>query len=451
MTESGILRKHRYDEISQSVAKAVCSIHKPDFAVSGALVRTSGMTLEARGLYLAVGSRCQVELADGSLMEAEVVGFSDDRSYLMAIDKMGYCAPGARVFPLDRAQGLPVGEGLIGRVLDGNGRPFDEQMLNGEIHVTGLYHEPINPLQRKVVTTQMDVGVRSINSLLSIGRGQRIGLFARSGVGKSVLLAMMTRNTNADVVVVGLIGERGREVKEFLDVTLGPQGMKKAVVIAAPANFSPLQRVHAALYTTSIAEYFRNQGKNVLILMDSLTRYAQAHREIALSIGEAPATRGYPSSVFAKIPELVERAGTDSVTGGSITAIYTVLAEDSESNDPITDTARAVLDGHICLSRELAESGHYPAIDIEASISRVMRQIVGKEHLQLAQEFRAVYSKFEENKDVIQLGLYQPGSDKAIDRAITLRPALLQFLQQGTDENMSIAESVQQLKKILAD
>jgi flagellum-specific ATP synthase len=312
-----------------------------------------------------------------------------------------------------------------------------------------LNGKSINPLSRNPIREPLDVGVRAINSMLAVGRGQRLGLFAGTGVGKSVLLGMMTKFTNADVVVVGLIGERGREVNEFVLKTLGDEGMERAVVVASPADDSPLMRVHGAMLATSIAEYFRDQGLDVLLLMDSLTRYAQAHREIALAIDEPPATKGYPPSVFAKLPHLVERAGNGVEGGGSITAFYTVLAEGDDNNDPIADAARGVLDGHIVLSRSLAESGHFPAIDIEASISRVMPDIADARHQKLANKLRQLYSLYQQNKDLISVGAYQKGSDPRIDEAIEKNGAISDFLKQNMDYAVNITQSLKELEALL--
>ena len=326
-------------------------------------------------------------------------------------------------------------------MLDGAGQPLDGRgPIQAERRVA-LTGRPINPLARAPIQEPLDVGVRAINALLSVGRGQRMGLFAGSGVGKSVLLGMMTRYTNADVIVVGLIGERGREVKEFVQNILGEEGLARAVVVATPADNSPLMRMHGAMLATSVAEYFRDQGKQVLLLMDSLTRFAQAQREIALAIGEPPATKGYPPSVFAKLPQLVERAGTGD-RGGSITAFYTVLAEGDDQNDPIADAARAILDGHVVLSRELADAGHYPAIDVEASISRVMVDIVAPEHERAARRFKQVYSSYRQNRDLISVGAYQRGSDARIDEAIAMYPRLSAFLQQNMREQQSWNDSL---------
>ncbi|MGR9053895.1 MAG: FliI/YscN family ATPase, partial [Gammaproteobacteria bacterium] len=304
---------------------------------------------------------------------------------------------------------------------------------------------------RKPIRESLDVGVRAINALLCVGRGQRMGLFAGTGVGKSILLGMMTRFTTADVVVVGLIGERGREVNEFVQKILGKEGLKRAVVVATPADYPPLMRANGALLATSIAEYFRDQGLDVLLLMDSLTRYAQAHREIALAIDEPPATKGYPPSVFAKLPRLVERAGNADVGGGSITAFYTVLTEGDDPNDPVADSARGVLDGHIVLSRTLAEAGHFPAIDIEASVSRVLPDIVDKDHLQMIRKLRSLYSVYQQNKDLINVGAYKPGSNPKLDRAIEKNAAILEFLQQDMDEAVDLSRSIAELSVLIAD
>ena len=343
-----------------------------------------------------------------------------------------------------------VGPELLGRVIDGRGRPLDG---NGPVQTRlrmPLEGREINPLSRTPIREPLDVGVRAINALTSIGRGQRMGLFAGSGVGKSVLLGMMTKYTDADIVVVGLIGERGREVREFVQEILGVEGLKKSVVVAAPADSSPLMRIHGAMQATSIAEYYRDQGKNVLLLMDSLTRFAQAQREISLAIGEPPATKGYPPSVFARLPQLVERAGNgDNSGGGSITAFYTVLVEGDDHNDPIADAARAILDGHIVLSRQLAESGLYPAIDIEASISRLAPQIMHIDNQQRVHFFRKNYSLYQQNRDLINVGAYQQGSDVEIDRAIGMHPEIIKFLSQDMSQAVSLNESYTQLQQLV--
>ncbi|HEU4671172.1 MAG TPA: flagellar protein export ATPase FliI [Dyella sp.] len=414
--------------------------------VEGRLRRVVGLTLEAEGCEAALGSRCLVDSADGDQLDTEVVGFADERLLLMPVGEMQGVLPNARVRPCAHAGGLPVGQGLLGRVVGADGLPLDGMGPLDTDEQASLKAEPINPMERKPIDTRLDTGVRAINALLTVGRGQRLGLFAGSGVGKSTLLGMMTKYTDADVVVVGLIGERGREVKEFVEHTLGEEGRRRAVIVAAPADAPPLKRLRGAQYATAIAEWFRDRGLRVLLLMDSLTRYAQAQREIALAIGEPPATKGYPPSVFAMLPALVERAGNDAEGRGSITAFYTVLTEgDDYRHDPIADAARAILDGHIVLSRDLAEAGHYPAIDIEASISRVMPAVVRREHLRAAQRFRQIYSAYRQQRDLIAVGAYQKGSDPQVDHAIAMWPRLRAFLQQEVDEPVTLGQGIEAL------
>lgn len=406
--------------------------HAPIVAC-GKLVRGIGLTLEAVGCQMPVGSQCLIQTMEGEI-EAEVVGFAENITYLMPTEAVKGIVPGSRVQPLNREQGLAVGMALLGRVVDGNGQPLDGLgPIKAEKRVP-LSKPPMNPLLRKPIKQPLDVGVRAINSIVTVGLGQRMGLFAGSGVGKSVLMGMMTRGTAADVVVVGLVGERGREVKEFIQDILGEEERAKSVVVAAPADTSPLMRLKGCETAVTIAEYFRDKGLNVLLLIDSLTRYAMAQREIALAVGEPPATKGYPPSVFARLPALVERAGNGNENQGSITAFYTVLTEGDDLQDPIADAARAILDGHIVLSRSLADSGHYPAIDIEASISRVMPMVVSEEHVQGARRIRQVYSNYQRNRDLISIGAYTKGTDPRIDLAINAEPAINAFLQQGMQQ-----------------
>ncbi len=419
------------------------------YAVAGRLSRMVGFTLEASGCQAAVGSLCEVQGADGSAVQAEVVGFAGDRLYLMPVDAVYGMVPNARVVPTGGVCRAPVGPALLGRVLDGSGRPLDGRgPVRGEALVS-LHGRELNPLDRRPIREPLDVGVRAINALLTVGRGQRLGLFAGSGVGKSMLLGMMTRFTEADVIVVALIGERGREVKEFIEDILGPEGLARSVVIAAPADAPPLLRVHGATLATSTAEYFRDQGRNVLLLMDSLTRYAQAWREISLAVGEPPATKGYTPSVFARIPQLVERAGNDAAGGGSITAFYTVLVEGDDHQEPIADAARAILDGHVVLSRRLAESGHYPAIDIESSVSRAMPAIVAPAHLQSAQRLKQLYASYQQHRDLIAVGAYVDGSDPEVDEARRCFPALRKFLAQALDQPVDLGAAVAELTTLL--
>jgi flagellum-specific ATP synthase len=416
-------------------------------AVAGKLTRVVGLTLEAIGCRAAVGSLCHIETQDG-VLEAEVVGFSGEKLFLMPSEQLKGVIPGAKVTPLSEEHGVPVGMSLLGRVIDGVGTPLDglgEILTADTARYTNIR---LNPLARRAITQPMDVGVRAINAMLTVGQGQRMGLFAGSGVGKSVLLGMMTRGTTADVVVVGLIGERGREVKEFIEEILGEEGRARSVVVAAPADASPLMRLKGCETALTIAEYFRDQGLNVLLLMDSLTRYAQAQREIALAIGEPPATKGYPPSVFAKLPALVERAGNGGEGQGSITAFFTVLTEGDDLQDPIADASRAILDGHIVLSRDLADGGHYPAIDVEKSISRVMPMVTSEEHMLMARTLKQYYSLYQQNRDLITIGAYQKGADPRIDQAIAIRPVLEQFLQQRMKEIVPYDQCLEGLRNV---
>ncbi len=435
--------------------------HADTLLTSGHLTRINGLVMEAAGLKLPLGSACKVVSRSGQAVEAEVVGFSGDKLYLMPSDDMYGLAPGAQVVPYsppeplprigqtqirhrrtaDRAKQVPVGNVLLGRVVDGVGRPLDGKgPLRTELR-RPLHSRPYNPMERAPIEHSLDVGVRAINGLLTVGRGQRMGLFAGSGVGKSVLLGMMARYTEADIIVVGLIGERGREVKEFIEQILGEEGMRRSVVVAAPADTGPLLRLQGAAYATTLAEYFRDEGHQVLLIMDSLTRYAMAQREIALAIGEPPATRGYPPSVFARLPQLVERAGNGPVGGGSITAFYTVLAEGDDQQDPIADAARAILDGHIVLTRSLADAGHYPAIDIEQSISRAMVNLITSDHLDLIRRFKILFSRYQRARDLITVGAYSPGSDPVLDQAVALYPKMELFLQQKPNTSANFGES----------
>ncbi len=432
---------------AQRLAGCRARLQPAPIVVEGKLTRMVGLTLEAAGCQAAIGELCNVIASGSTRIEAEVVGFSGDRLYLMPTGDMRGLVPNSRVVPTGRSYEAHVGPDLLGRIIDGSGRPLDGKGRVSADARMPLSGRQINPLSRDPIRKQLDVGIRSINSLLAVGRGQRLGLFAGSGVGKSVLLGMMTKFTNADVVVVGLIGERGREVKEFIDNILGPQGLARAVVVASPADSPPVMRLHGAAMATTIAEYYRDQGKHVLLLMDSLTRFAQAQREIALAIGEPPATKGYPPSVFAKIPQMVERAGNGAAGGGSITAFYTVLVEGDDQQDPIADAARAILDGHIVLSRQLAETGLYPSVDVEASISRVMTEIVDDAQLKAARKFKAQYSLYQQNRDLINVGAYVRGSNPELDAAIAAQTRLRGFLQQGMTQSVKLSDS----KKALLD
>jgi len=468
--DSALMPLVRWKKYLHNCNEAVATAHP--WLVTGRLTRVAGLVMEAVGIRLAVGSSCVVYLPDGHDVDAEVVGFSGDKLFLMPSSDVYGLVPGARVVPAeperqhiphvrvpfyphrrteDRVRQVPVGNELLGRILDGTGRPLDMLgPLNVERRVP-LQSRPVNPLNRAPIRDVLDVGVRAINALLTVGRGQRMGLFAGSGVGKSILLGMMARYTSADVIVVGLIGERGREVKEFIENILGEEGLARSVVVAAPADTPPLQRLHGAAYATAIAEFFRDEGKSVLLIMDSLTRYAMAQREIALAIGEPPATKGYPPSVFAKLPQLVERAGNGHPgIGGSITAFYTVLTEGDDQQDPIADSARAILDGHVVLSRTLSDQGHYPAIDIEASISRAITELIPLDELDLVRRFKLLYSRYQRNRDLINVGAYVRGSDPLLDQAIEMYPKLEAFLQQGIRQREDYVSCRQQLAELFS-
>lgn len=421
----------RDDPLFDSALRSIESIAVA--RVAGRLVRMNGLLLESVGCPLATGQLCRVESADRELIDAQAVGFNRDITYLMPFKTPTGLMAGARVFPEEKAQEIMIGESWLGRVVNGLGEPIDGKGKTGGTHLLAPLAPAINPLTRQPVAEPLDVGVKAINGMLTIGKGQRVGLMAGSGVGKSVLLGMITRQTQAQIVVVGLIGERGREVNEFIEHALGDEGLAKSIVVAAPADASPLMRLKATELCHAIAAFFRDQGYDVLLLVDSLTRYAMAQREIALSLGEPPATKGYPPSAFGIIPRLVESAG-NSDSRGTMTAIYTVLAEGDDQQDPIVDCARAVLDGHIVLTRKLAEAGHYPAIDISQSISRCMTQIIPATHQRAARLLKQHYAAYMEIKPLIPLGGYVAGADATVDKAVKLFPAIERFLRQEMHE-----------------
>ncbi|MDW3775758.1 flagellar protein export ATPase FliI [Kluyvera cryocrescens] len=428
--------------------QALRSIEQIDLArVAGRLVRVNGILLECVGCRLAIGQLCHVESIEQEMMEAQVVGFDREVTYLMPFKQPSGLIAGARVFPAGKSEGVMIGDQWLGRVVNGLGEPLDDKGKLGGDTLLPQQLPQVHPLKRQPVEAPLDVGVRAINGLLTIGKGQRVGLMAGSGVGKSVLLGMITRYTQAEVVVVGLIGERGREVKEFIENSLQEAGLAKSVIVAAPADESPLMRIKATELCHTIASYYRDKGKDVLLLVDSLTRYAMAQREIALSLGEPPATKGYPPSAFSMIPRLVESAGNSESTG-SMTAIYTVLAEGDDQQDPIVDCARAVLDGHIVLSRHLAEAGHYPAIDIGQSISRCMSQVTAREHQLAARSLKQLYAEYQSIKPLIPLGGYVAGADPLADKAVRLSPAITQFLQQEVQDAALIDSTINDLRTL---
>ena len=416
---------------------------------SGTLARLVGMRLEARGLMAPLGACCEVSDPSGARVEAEVVGFNDQTLYLMPFTEPQGIGPGASVRVIHPSASVALGPELLGRVIDGRGEPLDGKPAPRCDTRLSLQGRPVNPMERGPIHEVLDVGVKAINGMLTLGCGQRIGLIAGSGVGKSVLLGMLTRYARADVVVIGLIGERGREVQAFIEESLGAEGLAKAVVVAAPANVSPVLRLKATLMTHTIAEYFRDQGKSVLMLVDSLTRVAHAQREIGLAVGEPPTSKGYPPSVFALLPNLIERAGVGRHGLGSITGIYTVLAEGDDAHDPVVDLARASLDGQVMLSRALADAAHYPAIDLNGSISRIMPSLIEPETVKRANRFRRLWSLYQQNRDLIQVGAYVPGSNPELDEAIRLRPALEEFLRQDMHQGVAYGDCVQAVQSIV--
>jgi flagellum-specific ATP synthase len=427
----------------------------------GRVKRVSGLLIEVEGLPLPIGSHACVENSRQSMwIDAECIGFEGDTTYLMAFDQVSGLSPGAVVYPLLTPQrgpngyqmrqgiaSLPIGPQLLGRVVDGLGRPLDG--LGGASWSDALTRPASpNPLKRAPIHEPLDTGVRAINSMLTVGRGQRLGLFAGSGVGKSVLLSMLTRNCVADMIVIALVGERSREVREFCDDQLDETSRARAVVVASPADTSPLSRAKGAEYATDVAIWFRDQGLHVVLIVDSLTRYAMAQREIGLSLGEAPVARGYPASVFGRLPALVERVGNGENAAGSLTAFYTVLLEGDDVHDPVADAARGVLDGHIFLSRELADAGHYPAIDIEKSISRVMPKVASKEHVLAARRIKQLISRHVQSRDMVAMGAYMAGSDPDLDAALKLWPHIKTFLQQDSHMVADINGSIEALSTI---
>lgn len=440
------LKLERSGRIANQLGEISKGLSNSKLQEEGSLIRMVGIKLEAVGCQVPIGGRCRIVNDEGNSIEAEVVGFSDGSLFLMPEGNLQGIKLGARVVPMNTSSVVAVDEQLLGRVIDGAGNPIDGKGSLKCLHHSPLKGKPINPLHRTPIKEPLDVGVKAINALTTMGKGQRLGLFAGSGVGKSTLLGMMTRHTEADVIVVALVGERGREVREFVEDILGEQGLAKAIVIATPADDSPLMRVHGAWRATSIAEYFRSEGKDVLLLMDSLTRFAQAQREIGLAVGEPPVSKGYPPSVFSLLPTLVERAGNGQ--RGSITAVYTVLVEGDDYNDPVADAARAILDGHIVLSREVAESGLFPAIDIEASISRSMASIVDENQLLAARELKKLYAIYQQNRDFINIGAYQQGTDESIDSAIYATPHIRSFIQQAETEKVTMGNSLASLSEL---
>ena len=437
-------------DFSKEVQASLPKLRAPEPQRSGTLVRLVGLTLETRGIMAPLGACCEVIGKEGHRVEAEVVGFNDKTLYLMPFTDPVGVGPGDTVRVMSNSGQVRLGNELLGRVIDGRGVPIDGKPMPHLPDQLSLLGCPLNPMERGPIDQILDVGVKAINGALTIGRGQRIGLVAGSGVGKSVLLGMLTRFTKADIVVIGLIGERGREVQAFIHESLGEEGLAKSVVIAAPANVSPVLRLKATHMTHVIAEYFRDQGKNVLMLCDSLTRVAHAQREIGLAIGEPPTAKGYPPSVFALLPNLIERGGVGRHGHGSITSIYTVLAEGDDGNDPIVDIARASLDGQVMLSRRLADQAHYPAIDLNGSISRVMQTLVNSDELKQSNKLRRLWSVYQQNADLVQVGAYESGSNPELDEAIRIREQMIDFLRQDMDKGEDYAMTRSKLSHMLS-
>lgn len=415
----------------------------------GVVVKITGITIEVTGLALSIGTVCKIHLSKGQYAEGEVIGFSKDSIFIMPYEHVRGIAKGTMVSAVLGGGMAKIGRGLLGRIVDSLGNPIDNRGAIEDVELYPLHPKPLNPLSRERISQPLDVGVRAINTLITTCKGQRMGIFAESGIGKSVLLGMMTKFAEADIVVVGLIGERGREVKEFIEEIIGSEGLKKSIIIAAPADTSPLMKVAGATYATSVAEYFRDKGHNVLLIIDSLTRYAQSFREMSVSGGELPTSKGYTPTVFSRLSQLVERSGNGLNKEGSITAFYTLLIEGEEILDPVAEHVRSLIDGHIILSRQLAESGHYPAIDIERSVSRLMHSVVNSQHHQSAMLIKKVVSAYHRNQDMINIGMYQHGSDRYVDMAIQHWKAIEAFLTQQMNERAEMPESLSKLEELV--
>jgi len=415
----------------------------------GNITKVTGLTIESNGPIASIGELCYIYPHNKKEhILAEVVGFRDDNVLLMPLGDMNGIAPGSKVIASGKTLKVPVGEELVGRVLDGLGNPIDGLGQLKTLKTYEVSNTPPNPLERKMITTPLSLGVKSIDGLLTCGKGQRIGIFAGSGVGKSTLMGMIARNSSADVNVIGLIGERGREVREFIQKDLKEEGLKRSVLVVVTSDQPALIRVRGALVTTAIAEYFRDLGLDVMLLMDSVTRFAMAQREVGLAIGEPPVTRGFTPSVFAMLPKLLERSGTSNK--GSITGLYTVLVDGDDLNEPITDAVRGILDGHIVLSRKLANQNHYPAIDVLASVSRVMSSIVSKEHLSMAKEIKNAMAVYKESEDLINIGAYKRGTNRNIDKAIDIKEDIDNMLKQETMASYSFEETISIMKDIVS-
>ncbi|TLS36632.1 flagellar protein export ATPase FliI [Pseudalkalibacillus caeni] len=414
----------------------------------GKVTQVIGLTIESTGPNVKVGELCKLYPKHNAVpIEAEVVGFKENKVILMPLNDVSSIGPGCLVVATGKPMDIKVGSSILGKILDGRGNCLDDSPLPKGLRNFSTNNQPPNPMTRPRIEKPLEVGVRAIDGLLTVGQGQRIGIFAGSGVGKSTLMGMIARNTEADINVIALIGERGREVRDFIERDLGPEGLEKSVVVVATSDQPALQRIKGALTATSIAEYFRDQGKNVMLMMDSVTRFAMAQREVGLAIGEPPTSKGYTPSVFALLPKLLERSGTSHK--GSITAFYTVLVDGDDMNEPIADAVRGILDGHIVLDRKLAQKGQYPAINVSQSVSRVMKEIVSENHQKAADEFKRHLSVYHSSEDLINIGAYKNGSNKEIDAAIQQYPFIQRYLKQDVYETPSIEESIDTLLSLL--
>ncbi|PLX66759.1 MAG: flagellar protein export ATPase FliI [Denitrovibrio sp.] len=422
--------------------------HKASLKIKGKVTKIVGLTIEADGPLLGIGTRCNIESIDGRVILAEIVGFKDDRVVLMPYGENEGIAPGSAVTNESYGNTVKVSDKLLGRVLDGLGNPLDGKGPITDFELVNVYNSPPQALEREIINTPVSTGIKTIDNLITIGKGQRVGIFAGSGVGKSVTLGMIARNSDADVNVIALIGERGREVREFIERDLGEEGLKRSVLVIATSDQSALVRKLGAFVGTAIAEYFRSKGLNVMLMMDSVTRFAMAQREIGLTVGEPPTTRGYTPSVFSLLPKLLERAGTQKGQG-NITGLYTVLVEADDMNDPIGDSVRSIIDGHIILSRPLAAKNHYPAIDVLNSASRLMKEIVSGKQYDSAGRLRDLLATYNEAEDLINIGAYVKGSNPKIDESIAKINMINNFLRQGIDDSISFEESAKLLEEII--
>ncbi|WLD95153.1 flagellar protein export ATPase FliI [Alkalihalobacillus sp. AL-G] len=433
-----------------NIAPLLSALDKMDaYRRFGKVNRVVGLMIESKGPKTSIGDVCYIHTGDTlqHRIPAEVVGFRDEHVLLMPFTSIQEISPGSLVEASGKPLQVKAGNALIGKVLDGVGQPLDGEELPLGLQARLTESKPPNPMQRPRITDKISCGVRAIDSFLTVGKGQRIGIFAGSGVGKSTLLGMLARQSSADINIIALIGERGREVREFIEHDLGEEGLKKSIVVAATSDQPALLRIKGALTATTLAEYFRDKGKNVMLMMDSVTRVAMAQREIGLAVGEPPATKGYTPSVFALLPKLLERSGTNEA--GSITAFYTVLVDGDDMNEPIADTVRGILDGHFVLDRSLANKGHFPSINVLKSVSRIMTNIVDSDHLKNASRGRELLATYAESEDLISIGAYKRGTSKKVDEAIAFQPKLMNFLKQSTNDPVDFAHSREQLLKLL--